>query len=69
VGIVVPIIEIANDGNLLRVWRPHAERSSGFPIEGSEMRPELVIGAVIPAFVKEVEVVCGKATDVTAHGR
>ena len=54
---LIPTIEIADDGDLLRVRRPNREISAARAAVGDEMRAELVIQLKMAAFIKQVKVV------------
>ncbi len=64
---LVPAVEVAGDPDLRRVRGPHGKvgprRLGLFEHVGSQ----LVVQAVVIAFVKEVEIVVGEKRDVVPH--
>src|SRR5213592_3345439 len=60
VRIVVPVVEASGDRNLAGIGSPDAKHGPYFAVEGRHVRPELVVGAIIPALVEEVKIVRGK---------
>ncbi len=68
VRVAVPVVEIPNHRNFLRVRRPDAEYGSRVSVESCRMGPEVVVGAVISAFVEQIEVVRRKQRNVVTYG-
>src|SRR5205085_2427614 len=61
VAAFVPVIEIADDRNLTRVWRPDGEgRADNRSLLDDGMRSQLVIQLEMIALVEQVEVLIGK---------
>ena len=60
VGVGVPAIEVADDGDALGVRRPDGEVGAGLAVNGDEMRAKLVVETVVAALVEEVEVHVGE---------
>ena len=57
VPIGVPIVKIADHGNLLGIRRPHAEMGPGTPVGGGDMGAEFVVESKMVAFVEQINVV------------
>ena len=67
VAACVPAVEVADDPDLLRVRGPHGEVGPRHLRLLEHMGAQLVVQAVVIAFVKEVEVVVGQKRDVVPH--
>ena len=67
VAAFVPAVEIAGDPDLLCIWGPHGKVGPRHPLVLEPMGPQLMVQAVVVAFVKEVEVVIGQERDVMPH--
>ena len=52
----VPLVEVADDGNARGRRRPDREGHAGHAIHGPQLRPELLVDAMLVAFVEEIEV-------------
>ncbi len=59
-GVGVPAVEVADDGDALGVRGPDGEIGAGFAVDGDEMRAKLVVETVVAALVEEVEVHVGE---------
>src|SRR5436309_11870746 len=68
-GVTVPVVEITDHGDLARVRCPHAERSSAFTVECSQVCTQLVVSAIVSALVEQVQIVRRKKTDVVTYWR
>ena len=67
VAAFVPAVEVAGDPDLLCVRGPHGKVGPRHPFVLEPMGPQLMVQAVVIAFVKEVEVVIGQERDVMPH--
>src|SRR6267378_3621175 len=52
----IPLVEIADDANPLRIRRPNRETSPGHPIDRAQLRAELIINAPFVALAKEIQI-------------
>lgn len=67
VAAFVPAVEVAGNPDLLCVRGPDSKISPRRAFVLEPMRPQLMIQAVMVAFVKEVEVVIGQERDSMPH--
>ncbi len=62
----IPAIEAANHRYFARVWCPHAETHPSVISRVGEVRSHLLIGAVVPSLVKEMNVLRAQQDHVGA---
>ena len=56
----VPMVEIADDGDALRVGRPHRERRAPDPADVDDMAPQLLVLRQVAPFGEEMDVEVGE---------
>ena len=56
----VPMVEIADDGDALRVGRPHRERRAPDPSDVDDMAPQLLVLRQVAPFGQEMDVEVGE---------
>jgi len=59
-GCLVPVVEVAHDGNLLGVGSPQGEMSSGDAPDTDKVSPHLFEEGKVAAFLEEIDVVVGE---------
>src|ERR1700739_1808381 len=64
---VVPTVEAPDDIDFARVRRPHGEVGALLPARLDHVRPQLVVYAVMTAFIKQIEVFRSEAAHVVAR--
>ena len=52
----VPLVEIADDADALRVWRPDGETRAGHPVNHAQLRAEFFVNAAFVALAEEEQI-------------
>ena len=52
----VPAVEVADDADVIRIWRPDRERDATFAFVREAVSPELFIDVLVPAFAEQMEI-------------
>jgi hypothetical protein len=64
----MPMIEVADHRHFARVWRPDREAGAGLRAGVEDVRTQLVVDAVVAAFIEQVKIVFREQGNIVANG-
>ena len=65
----IPSVEAADDTHRASIRSPHGEACTRLIAQSGKVRSELFIGAIVAAFIEQIEILFGKKTDVGTRTR
>ncbi len=60
-GLAVPVIERADDGDLLRVWRPYREVGALLSVMHQRMRTQFVVQLKLCPLIEEKDIIISQS--------